>query len=64
MNLNYPMLSQRGQTQKAPYSTSPFRWHSGEGTLLEAENRSVGAHRWEAGLGEQLATETQDNFLE
>lgn len=64
MNLNYPMLSQRGQTQKAPYCTSPFRWHSGEGTLLEAEDRSVGAHRWEAGLGEQLATETQDNFLE
>lgn len=56
MNLNYLMISQRGQTQKAPYCTIPFRWHSGEGTLLEAENRSVGAHRWEDGLGERLAT--------
>lgn len=56
MNLNYLMLSQRGQIQKATYCRTPFIWHSGEGTLLETENRSVGAHSQEAGLGERLAT--------
>lgn len=57
MNLNYLMLSQRGQIQKATCCGTPFIWHSGEGTLSETESRSVGAHRREAGLGERLATE-------
>lgn len=59
MNL---MLSQRGQTQNATCCMTPCMWHSGEGKLLETENRSVVANSQEDGLAERLIT--KGHFLE
>lgn len=53
MNL---ILSQRSQIQKATCCMTPFMWHSGEGKLLETENRSVMANSQEDGLAERLTT--------
>lgn len=53
MNLT---LSQRGQIQKATCCTTPFMQHSGEGKLLETENRSVVANSREDGLAERVTT--------
>ena len=37
------MLSERSQSQKATVYMIPFTWHSGKGTLIVKENRSMAA---------------------